>query len=60
MSTMCLLVFLGINGKGLDVAPGELAQMALWLAVQPAERFETVKFVVAEWIRLHLREFDRD
>lgn len=54
MSTACLLVFLGINGKQLDVSPDELTEKALWLANTSASEFQTIKAELADWIDSHL------
>lgn len=54
MSTMCLLVFLGINGKTLNASPDELTAKALWLANTSSLDFPAIKVELAEWIRNHL------
>ena len=56
MSTLCLIVFLGINLKTLDVAPGELTQKALWLANTDSLEFPAIKRELVEWIASHLKE----
>ena len=54
MSTLCLLVFLGINGKTLDVSPDELTEKALWLANTASLDFPEIKAELIAWIRAHL------
>ncbi len=56
MSTACLLVFLGINGKQLTVSPDELTQKALWLANTDAGEFQNIKAELTSWIESHLAE----
>lgn len=56
MSTLSLLVFLGINGKALDVAPDELTKKALWLALTKSLEFPAIKNDLAAWIREHLKD----
>ncbi|UCI07339.1 Fic family protein [Mesorhizobium sp. B1-1-8] len=63
MSTLCLLVFLGINGKLLQLKPDELTEKALWLANTPSLDFPTIKTELAIWIRerfVDLRELSAD
>jgi death-on-curing protein len=54
MSTLTLLVFLGINGSMLTVSPDELTEKALWLANTPSLEFPEIKKTLASWIRDHL------
>ncbi|HZS53846.1 MAG TPA: type II toxin-antitoxin system death-on-curing family toxin [Bryobacteraceae bacterium] len=54
MSTLCLLVFLGINGKGLSVSSDELTKKALWLANTASLEFPQIKQELVAWIRGHL------
>jgi death-on-curing family protein len=54
MSTLTLLVFLGINGSTLTVSPDELTEKALWLANTPSLEFPAIKKNLASWIRDHL------
>lgn len=56
MSTLCLLVFLGMNGKTLNVSPDALTEKALWLANTDAAQFEGIKHELVRWIRNHLVE----
>ena len=56
MSTLCLLVFLGINGKELTVSADELTAKALWLAKTPSLEFQEIKTDLANWIRTHMRD----
>jgi len=56
MSTLCLLVFLAINDKWLQMPPDELTAKALWLANTPSLDFPRIKQELAEWIREHLIE----
>jgi hypothetical protein len=56
MSTLSLLVFLGINGSTLTVSPDELTEKALWLANTPSLEFPEIKKNLASWIRDHLIE----
>lgn len=56
MSTLCLLVFLGINEKELDVAPDELTAKALWLANTSSLDFPQIKTELVGWITLHLSD----
>jgi death on curing protein len=56
MSVMCLLVFLGINGKTLEVRADELTQKALWLANTNSLEFPAIKIELAGWVRDHMRE----
>jgi len=58
MSTLCLLVFLGINGKRLDVSENELRDKALWLANTESLDFPAIKDEVTDWIREHLTDLD--
>lgn len=54
MSTLGLLVFLGINRKMLNVSADELTEKALWLAKSSALDFPAIKVNLAAWIRAHL------
>lgn len=54
MSTLCLLVFLGINDMMLSVTEDELTAKALWLANTASLEFPEVKQGLVEWIREHL------
>lgn len=54
MSTLCLLVFLGINGKTLDVSSDELTAKALWLANTESLEFPTIKEDLVNWIHQHV------
>jgi death-on-curing protein len=54
MSTLSLLVFLGINHKQLNVSPDELTAKALWLANTPSLDFPTIKDELVRWIREHV------
>jgi prophage maintenance system killer protein len=54
MSTLCLLVFLGINRKELNVSADELTAKALWLANTPSLDFQEIKSGLADWIRTHM------
>lgn len=54
MSTLCLLVFLGINRKMLNVSADELTAKALWLANSSSLEFPAIKVQLAAWIRSHL------
>lgn len=54
MSTLCLLVFLGINDTMLVVSEDELTAKALWLANTASFEFPEVKQDLVEWIRAHL------
>jgi death-on-curing protein len=56
MSTLCLLVFLGINQKTLSVGADELTAKALWLAKSSSLEFPAIKAELAAWIRSHLVE----
>jgi len=56
MSTLCLIVFLGVNGKKLDVLPDELTKKALWLANTESLEFPAIKSQLVEWITAHLRD----
>lgn len=55
MSTLCLLVFLYINGKMLDVSDDELTTKALWLANTSSLEFPEIKGQLTAWIREHLQ-----
>ena len=57
MSTMCLLVFLAVNGKFLNAVPDELTAKALWLANTSSLDFPTIKVELSNWIRDHLADF---
>jgi death-on-curing protein len=59
MSVMCLLVFLAINDKLLNVPADELTQKALWLANTSSLEFLVIKAGLAAWIRDHLLEVSR-
>lgn len=54
MSTLCLLVFLGINDMMLTVSEDELTAKALWLANTASLEFPEVKQELVAWIRAHL------
>lgn len=54
MSTLTLLVFLGINGSMLTVSPDELTEKALWLANTPSLEFPEITKNLTSWIRDHL------
>jgi death-on-curing protein len=56
MSVMCLLVFLSINGRSLNVAADELTRKALWLANTSSLEFPAIKAELAGWIREHMVE----
>lgn len=56
MSILALLVFLGINGKDLDVPAGELTAKALWLANTASLDFPVIKEDLVRWVREHLRD----
>ncbi len=56
MSTLCMIVFLGINGKQLDVPPDELTKKALWLALSSSLEFMAVKAELVQWIADHLKD----
>ena len=60
MSTLVLLVFLGINGKMLDVKPDELTAKALWLANTDSLSFPVVKGALVSWIGEHLQAADAE
>jgi death-on-curing protein len=55
MSTLCLLVFLGINGYYLSVADGELTEKALWLAQSDSIEFQAVKTDLVAWIGANIK-----
>lgn len=54
MSTLCLLVFLGINEKWLDVSPDALTEKALWLANTSSLEFPNIKQDLVAWVREHM------
>ena len=54
MSTLSLLVFLGINGSTLTVSPDEMTEKALWLANTPSLEFPAIKKNLTSWIRDNL------
>jgi death on curing protein len=56
MSTACLLVFLDINGKRLNVSPDELTQKALWLANTSSQDFQTIKSELILWLASHITD----
>lgn len=56
MSTLSLLVFLGINGKELTVPPDELTRKALWLANSASIDFPQIKEELVGWIGRNLRD----
>lgn len=56
MSTLALLVFLGINNRELTVSPDELTEKALWLAKTSPLEFPAIKAELVTWIGEHLRE----
>lgn len=56
MSTLCLLVFLGINDKTLDVSPDALTDKALWLANTASLEFPAIKAELVTWISEHLQD----
>lgn len=51
MSTLCLLVFLEINGRSLEVMPDALTDKALWLANTASLDFQAIKSELIDWIR---------
>lgn len=57
MSTLCLLVFLGINGKQLKVSPDALTEKALWLANTASLEFPSIKLQITGWIVENLEEY---
>ncbi len=54
MSTLCLLVFLGMNERMLNVSPDELTEKALWLAQTSSLEFQEIKKELVSWIRAHM------
>lgn len=54
MSTLALLVFLGINGKRLDVSSDELTRKALWLANTASIDFPKIKVELLDWLHKHV------
>tara|TARA_R110002074_G_scaffold271112_1_gene442863 strand:+ start:239 stop:721 length:483 start_codon:yes stop_codon:yes gene_type:complete len=54
MSTLSLLVFLGINNKMLDSTPDELTDKAMWLAKTSSLDFPEVKGELVHWINAHM------
>ena len=56
MSTLSLLVFLGINGKMLGVTPDALTAKALWLANTTSLEFPAIKEDLVRWIRDHVKD----
>ncbi|MDR3526088.1 MAG: type II toxin-antitoxin system death-on-curing family toxin [Rhizomicrobium sp.] len=60
MSTLSLLVFLGINGKRLTVAPDELTEKSLWLAKTSSLDFPSIKSELVVWIQHHLENQPRE
>lgn len=60
MSTLCLLVFLGINGKWLSVPSDQLTAKALWLANTPSLDFPVIKKELADWIRSHMVDYPEE
>src|SRR5258708_22562810 len=56
MSTLCMLVFLGINSKKLAVSPDELTAKALWLANTSSLEFPEIKEQLVDWIQSHLKD----
>ncbi len=55
MSTLALVVFLRINGYGLEVPPDDLTEKAIWLAKTESLDFPDIKAGLIEWIQQHLR-----
>jgi len=60
MSTLCLLVFLGLNGKWLSLAEDKLTDKALWLATTESLEFPAVKEHLVVWLKEHLIDDDRN
>lgn len=56
MSTLTLLVFLGINDKTLGVSADDLTDKALWLAKSSSLEFPAIKEELVSWIRQHLTD----
>lgn len=56
MSTLSLLVFLGINSKSLKVPEDELTAKAIWLSKTPALEFLEIKKELSEWIQNNLQD----
>lgn len=59
MSTLCLIVFLALNDRTLNVGAGELTAKALWLANTESLEFPAVKEELARWIADHVRPSER-
>lgn len=55
MSTLCLLVFLGINDKKLNISSDDLTRKALWLANTASQDFPKVKEELLEWLHQHVQ-----
>ena len=51
MSTFCLLVFLDINKKQLNITQEKLTKKALWLAKTSSGDFHNIKEELNQWIR---------
>jgi death-on-curing protein len=51
MSTACLVIFLAINNKDLNVNPDELTQKALEISQTNAEDFQRIKVGLVNWIQ---------
>jgi death-on-curing protein len=60
MSTVCLLVFLALNGKSLDVEPDELTKKALELAKTESGKFQEVKEELVQWLKSHSKDLEID
>ena len=58
MSTFCLLTFLAMNGKLLDVLDDDLTKKALWLANTSAGDFQDIKEELEVWIKEHIIDFE--
>jgi death-on-curing protein len=56
MSISCLLLFLDLNGKTLDISSDEATLKALELANSDAKDFDSVKAGLERWISEHMVE----
>lgn len=56
MSTLALVIFLGINNKMLNVEPDDLTKKALWLANTPSLDFPKIKESLVEWIEENITD----
>lgn len=56
MSTACLIIFLAINGKDLNIDPDELTSKALEISQTEAGNFQQIKVELVKWIHENTKD----